>query len=165
MKKIILLITMIILPIVSYAKGNAYGNTNWGMTPAQVLEAEKGKAVEIEPQQYFKSFGKVRINDLTIATGTYTANFLFDEKDHLIQTNVVSNEQNNRGIAVSQFNELHKLLTQKYGEPVFKTPNKVTWKTKETTIELSHSYIPNSIIRTSIRYVPNTQIEQDTSNL
>ncbi|MCE6393398.1 hypothetical protein MCL35_06705 [Acinetobacter pittii] len=165
MKKIILLITMIILPIVSYAKGNAYGNTNWGMTPAQVLDAEKGKAVEIEPQQYFKSFGKVRITDLKIATGTYTANFLFDEKDHLIQTNVTSNEQNNQGIALSQFNELHKLLTQKYGEPVFKTANKVTWKTKETTIELSHSYIPNSIIRTSIRYVPNTQIEQDTLNL
>ncbi|NLP55331.1 hypothetical protein OSH17_12470 [Acinetobacter baumannii] len=165
MKKIILLITMILLPIVSFAKGTAYGNADWGMTPAQVLEAEKGKAVEIKPEQYFKSFGKVRINDLIIASGTYTANFLFDENDRLIQTNVVSNEQKNRAIAASQFNELHRLLTQKYGEPVFKSLNKVTWKTKDTTIELSHSYVPNSIVRTSIRYIPNTKIEQDTSNL
>jgi hypothetical protein len=165
MKKIILLITMILLPIASFAKGNAYGNTEWGMTPAQVIEAEKGKAIEIPPVQYLNAVGKVKIDGIAISTGTYTANFIFDDKDHLIQTNIVSNEQNNRVIALSQFNELHRLLTQKYGEPVFKSLNRVSWKTKETTIELSHSYIPNSIVRTSIRYVPNTKIEQDTSNL
>lgn len=49
MEKIILLITMILLPIASFAKGNAYGNTEWGMTPSQVIEAEKGKAIEIPP--------------------------------------------------------------------------------------------------------------------
>ncbi|BFM82758.1 hypothetical protein JUNP543_1076 [Acinetobacter baumannii] len=165
MKKIILLITMILLPIASFAKGNAYGNTEWGMTPSQVIEAEKGKAIEIPPVQYLNAVGKVKIDGITISTGTYTANFIFDDKDHLIQTNVVSNEQNNRVIAASQFNELHRLLTQKYGEPVFKSLNKITWKTKDTTIELSHTYVPNSIVRTSIRYVPNTKIEQDTSNL
>lgn len=156
---------MSILPLISYAKGNAYGNTNWGMTPAQVIEAEKGKAVETQPVNYNKSIGKVKIDNLSIGTGTYTANFLFDDKDHLVQTNVVSNEQKSRAIAVSQFNTLHQLLTQKYGEPVFKSLNKMTWKTEETTIELSHIYIPNSILRTSIRYLPNSKVEQDTSNL
>lgn len=165
MKNIILLITMIFLPITSFAKGNAYGNTEWGMTPSQVIEVEKGKAIEIQSVQYHNAVGKVKIDGINISTGTYTAIFIFDEKDHLTQTNVVSNEQNNRLIAASQFNELHRLLTQKYGEPVFKSLNKITWKTKDTTIELSHIYIPNSIVRTSIRYVPNTKIEQDTSNL
>ncbi len=165
MKNIILLITIFLLPITSFGKGNAYGNTEWGMTPLQVIEAEKGKAIEIQPVQYHNAVGKVKIDGINISTGTYTANFIFDDKDRLIQTNVISNEQNNKIIAASQFNDLHRLLTQKYGEPLYKSPNKVTWKTKDTTIELSHTYVPNSIVRTSIRYIPNTKIEQDTSNL
>ena len=165
MKKQLLLILALFVPIVALAGGDGYGETLWGMSPAQVVEAESGRAVLIQPQQYKSSWAKVKIDNVQIGGDVYTVNFLFDASDKLIQTNVVSNEKKNIGIAHSRFNTLSQLLTQKYGEPQFKNSDSITWKTSGTTIELNTFIIPNVMTQTSIRYIPNSKIESDTSNL
>ena len=135
------------------------------MSPAQVVEAEGNRAILVEPQKYSESWGKVKIDNISIGSGTYTVNFLFDESDKLVQTNIVSNEKNNIGIANSRFNTLSQLLTQKYGEPQFKGNDSITWKTKDTTIELKKLIIGNIMAQTLIRYIPNTKVKDETSNL
>ncbi|MCU4589090.1 hypothetical protein KTJ20_10040 [Acinetobacter ursingii] len=165
MKRLFLLLSMLMLPIFSFADGLGYGNTYWGMDPNQVLEAEKGKAQLTQPEKYKIGWGKVIIENINIGTGVFTATFLFDEEDKLIQTNLVSNEKRSNAIVTSYFDQLHKLLTQKYGEPTFKAKDTISWKTQSTTIELSKTYIPNVLAQTSIRYIPNSKVKSDTSNL
>lgn len=165
MKKILIGFCCFVMPIIAMAKGVGYGNTEWGMSPNQVVAAENGKAALIPPEQFKGSWGKARINNINIGSGEYTVTFLFDSEDKLIQTNLVSNDKNNPGIASMRFNSLHELLTQKYGEPIYKGADKVTWKTADTTIELSKIIIPRVLSQTSVRYVPHSRLDADTSKL
>ena len=165
MKKPLLALFLLLLPVFAVAKGAGYSNTQWGMTPAEVVAAENGKAILITPVQYSGSLGKAQIPDITIGSHIYTVFFLFDAADRLIQTNLTSNEKKNGGIIDQQFESLHQLLTQKYGEPQFKSANKVTWRTADTTIELSKIVMRGIMAQTSVRYIPNTVVSSDTSNL
>lgn len=164
-KQLLTLGLALFAPILALAGGEGYGKTVWGMSPTEVVNAESGRAVLIEPQKYSGSWGKVKIENVSISSGIYTVNFLFDESDKLIQTNVVSNEKSNIGIANSRFNTLSQLLTQKYGEPQFKSGDSVTWKTVDTTIELKKLIVGNILAQTSVRYIPNSKVDADTSNL
>ena len=165
MKKILLGFFCFILPFIAMAKGIGYGKTVWGMSPNEVITAENGNAVLIKPEQFKGSWGKARINNINIGSGEYTVTFLFNGEDELIQTNLVSNDKNSPSIATMRFNSLHELLTQKYGEPIYKGVDKVTWKTADTTIELSKTIIPRVLTQTSVRYVPNARLDADTSKL
>ena len=165
MKKPLLALLLVLLPVVAMAKGAGYSNTEWGMTPTEVVAAENGKAVLITPVKYSGSLAKVQIPDITVGSHVYTVSFLFDESDSLIQTNLTSNEKKNGGIIELQFKSLHSLLTQKYGEPQFKSADKVIWKTADTTIELSKIVMRGIMAQTSVRYIPNTKITSDTSGL
>ena len=162
MKEILIGCLALLIPIVTFA---GYGNTDWGMTPSQVVAAEKGRAKIITPAQYKIGIGKVQSENIEVSSGLYTATFIFDNDDRLIQTNLVSNEKNNAGIAQIHFNSLNKLLTQKYGEPSFKSAESVTWKTPDTTIELNKTIIPRILAQTSVRYIPNSKVDSDTSSL
>ena len=151
-----------VMPMLSYA---GYGDTQWGMSPAQVVEVEKDRAKMVEPIKYANGIGKAQINNISIASGDYTVTFIFDGNDRLVQTNLISNEKKSAGIADSRFKSLHQLLTQKYGEPSFKNSESVTWKTGDTTIELRKTIIPGIMAQTSVRYIPNSKIEAETANL
>lgn len=151
-----------VMPMLSYA---GYGDTQWGMSPAQVVEVEKDRAKMVEPIKYANGIGKAQINNISIASGDYTVTFIFDGNDRLVQTNLISNEKKSAGIADSRFKSLHQLLTQKYGEPSFKNSESATWKTGDTTIELRKTIIPGIMAQTSVRYIPNSKIEADTANL
>lgn len=165
MKKQLLALCLLATPLFAIAKGSAYGNTEWGMNPSQVVAAQNGKAHLTSPEKYKGSFGKVKIDNLEIGSYVYTVNFLFDSSDHLIQTNVVSNEQSNVGIIEQEFNSLNQLLTQKYGKPQYDSANTVSWKNGETTIELSKMIIEGLMAQTVVRYLPNSRVTSDTSNL
>lgn len=162
MKKLLMICVASVMPMLSYA---GYGNTQWGMSPAQVVEAEKDRAKMVEPIKYANGIGKAQINNISIASGDYTVTFIFDGNDRLVQTNLISNEKKSAGIADSRFKSLHQLLTQKYGEPSFKNSESVTWKTGDATIELRKTIIPGIMAQTSVRYIPNSKIEADTANL
>jgi hypothetical protein len=165
LKKILVSSLLLLLPILSFANGEGYGKTVWGMSPQEVLQAESDRAQLIKPAKYAGSWGKVQIKNVSIGSATYTVDFLFDESDKLIQTNVKSNDNGNAGIARNRFTTLNQLLTQKYGEPQFKGSNSVTWKTSDTTIELKLLIIGSVTAQTIIRYIPNTQVQADTANL
>lgn len=164
-KKILILGLLLLSPILALAGGEGYGKTTWGMSPEQVVVAETSRATLIEPKKYAGSWGKVQINNVSISSGTYTVDFLFDEADKLIQTNVTSNEKRNIGIANSNFRTLSQLLTQKYGAPQFQGADSITWKTGDTTIELKKLIVGSVIAQTVIRYIPNSKVDADTSNL
>ncbi|CQR19858.1 TPA: hypothetical protein ACJGPK_004784 [Salmonella enterica subsp. enterica serovar Weltevreden] len=165
MKKQILALALLSLPLIGMAKDSGYGNTEWGMTPNQVVAAQKGKAHLIPPQKYKDQWGKVSIEDVNIGSGIYTVTFIFDASDKLVQTNVASKEKKNEGIANDQFNLLNQLLTQKYGKPQFVSDEKATWKTDTTTIELNKMIISGIMAQTLVRYIPNKTVISDTSNL
>lgn len=165
MKKHFLGAILLCLPILAVAQSElGYGKTTWGMTPSQVVAALDGRAHLIKPEKYKGAWGKVSINPVNIAASDYKVAFLFDDNDHLIQTNVSSLEQKNVGIVDRQFQDLRKLLTQKYGQPQFDGET-VTWKTSGTTIELSKMIIPDISAQISIRYLPNQRIQGDTQDL
>ena len=97
LKKIAILSLLLTSPILAFANGEGYGKTTWGMSPQQVVVAESNRANLIEPKKYAGSWGKVQINNVSIASGSYTVDFLFDESDKLVQTNVTSDEKRNIG--------------------------------------------------------------------
>ena len=107
----------------------------------------------------------MRIDNVSIGSGLYTVTFLFNSADRLVQTNVASNEKKNEGIAASQFSILSQLLTQKYGKPEFSDSDKATWKLPDTTVELSKMVISGIMAQTFVRYIPNSRVASDTSNL
>ncbi|MFS7385176.1 hypothetical protein [Rahnella sp. Larv3_ips] len=165
MKKHFLGAMLLCLPVLAIAQSESgYGKTTWGMTPSQVVAAQGERARLIKPEKYKGSWGKVSINPVNIGASDYKVVFLFDDNDHLIQTNVSSLEQKNAGIIEDQFQNLRKLLTQKYGQPQFDGET-VTWKTAVTTIELSKMVITGIVAQVSIRYLPNQRVQGDTQDL
>ena len=96
LKKIAILSLLLISPILAFANGAGYGKTTWGMSPQEVVAVESNRATLIEPKKYSGAWGKVQINNVSIGSGSYTVDFLFDESDKLVQTNVTSNEKRKR---------------------------------------------------------------------
>ncbi|MFQ1682657.1 hypothetical protein ACK08B_22700 [Pantoea dispersa] len=165
MKKILIAAALLVSPLLACAGGAGYGNTKWDMRPSEVVAAQGNGAHLIAPEKYKGSVGKVRIDNVTIGSDLYTVNFLFDDSDRLMQTNVTSNEKKNGGIIARQFDTLNQLLTQKYGKPEFANSDSVTWKLPTTTVELSKMIIPGIMAQATIRYIPNSRVTKDTSNL
>lgn len=165
MKKLLMAFVILTLPLLSFAKGIGYGNTKWDMNPSEVVATQGNGAHLISPEKYKDNFGKVRIDNVQIGSGLYTVTFLFNSADRLVQTNVASNEKKNEGIAANQFGTLSQLLTQKYGKPEFSDSDKATWKLPDTTVELSKMVISGIMAQTVVRYIPNSRVASDTSNL
>ncbi|MFB5706611.1 hypothetical protein [Acinetobacter radioresistens] len=165
MKKIILA-ALFLFPVLVMAKGGAYSNTEWGMSPEQVVAVEKDRAELIEPKNYSNGWGKVEIKNIKVGGNDYLVTFIFDDANQLVQTTMSSIEKKNVGIISLQYDELSKLLTQKYGAPQFRSLDTVTWKTNKTTIELSKVIIRSiSFAQVFVRYMPNSRVNDDTSNL
>jgi len=93
MYKIIVFGTLLVMPLLAHAGGAGYGNTKWDMRPSEVVAAQGNGAHLIAPEKYKGSVGKVRIDKVDIGSGLYNVNFLFDDSDRLVQTNVTSVEQ------------------------------------------------------------------------
>ena len=165
MKKMLVALVLLLAPLLAFAGGSGYGNTKWGMNPTEVVTAQGNGAHLIAPEKFKGSVGKVRIDNVSIGSGLYTITFLFDSSDRLVQTNVASNEKKNEGIVARQFGTLNQLLTQKYGKPEFSDSDKATWKLPDTTVELSQMIISGIMAQTFVRYIPNSRVASDTSNL
>lgn len=164
MKKQLIALSLLALPFFAVAKGTGYGNTDWGMTPSEVVAVQKGAHL-ITPEKFKHAWGKVQTDNLTIGSGIYTIKYLFDGSDRLIQTNVSNNEKKNKGIINLHFDALHKMLTQKYGKPAFEGDDSVVWKVEDTSIELTRLIIANIMANVTVIYRPDTAISKDTSNL
>lgn len=134
MKKFILAISFIFIPILTLA--NDYGNTKWGMSPEQVILAEKGKAIAIEDKDYTYGKAKAKSENIEIGSFSHTIYYIFDNANKLIGVEIKPDSNNNRYAVDSNFANLNSLLTQKYGKPKFSDEKKSTWRTKDTTIEL-----------------------------
>ncbi|MFU1916395.1 hypothetical protein ACM6PT_04140 [Klebsiella pneumoniae] len=165
MKKMLVALVLLLAPLLAFAGGSGYGNTKWDMSPSEVVTAQGNGAHLISPEKYNDNFGKVRFDNVSIGSGLYTVTFLFNSSDRLVQTNVASNEKKNEGIVARQFGTLNQLLTQKYGKPEFSDSNKATWKLPDTTVELSQMVISGIMAQTIVRYIPNSRVASDTSNL
>lgn len=167
MKKLLFIFTFLLLPMLAIAKGVGYGKTEWGMTPSQVVMAENSRRVNfVAPIKYGIGVGKVQIENVEVASSFYTVTFIFDNSDHLIQTNLISNEKKNIGILKGQFASLSQLLTQKYGSPKFKDTDTVIWQTADTTIKLSRLIlVPTGFAQVGVHYIPNSKVVSETSNL
>lgn len=154
------------MPIIAIAKGSGYSNTEWGMNPKQVISVEKNKVKIIEPREYSTGWAKAENNEIKIDGSSYTATFVFDEKDALVATYLTSNTKDNIGIANLEFNTLEKLLNQKYGKPLYKSGDTVTWKTNSTSIELKKLiFNRGAFAQAVVNYEPASKSTRDTSNL
>lgn len=165
MQKLLIAVAFLLTPLLAFAGGSGYGNTKWGMNPTEVVTAQGNGAHLISPEKFKGSVGKVRIDNVSIGSDLYTVTFLFDSSDRLVQTNIASNEKKNEGIVARQFGTLNQLLTQKYGKPEFSDSDKATWKLPDTTVELSQLVISGIMAQTIVRYIPNSRVASDTSNL
>jgi hypothetical protein len=165
MKKLFFALTLLVLPLFAMSKGIGYGNTEWGMSPDEVVTAQNGKAHLIKPDKYYNSWGKVRIDNVSIGHYLYNINFLFDASNRLTQVNVNNIDKSSGRTIQRQFDSLNQLLTQKYGEPLFKSNDAIIWQTANTTIELSKLVIDGVMAESSVTYTPNSKVINDTLNL
>ena len=166
MKKIALFIYLVLFSVCGFAKSIGYGNTEWGMTPSQVVVAEKDRAYIIKPIEFYESYGKVKINNIEIGGLKYTAIFIFDDNDKLIQTNLNSGYIPSKNIVNNSFEHTNALLVQKYGKPQFIGSDKIIWKAKNTVIELKKTIDDRlSISEIILKYTPIKAITKETSNL
>lgn len=145
-----------------------YGKTTWGMTPDEVVNAEAPRAEKLEnPEKFKKGLGIVKINEIQIGVRKFNATFIFDETvQKLYQVNLKSVEEKNASINAATFSTLEKLLTEKYGPPLYKEGTQVvSWKLPKTTINLRHMHIPGVITRVAVTYKPTKSIENAAKDL
>ncbi len=155
------ILTVLLIAILSINVGQAadktktagivgYGKTEWGMSPEKVLAAEP-RAVKLESpvSNNDGSLGLIKIkeleigNDLSARTLKFDATFIFEKSGMKLQRVQLFSENYGTagGVFFSDFSDIEKLLTVKYGEPAFKAANKitaqsVTWKFPSTNITL-----------------------------
>ena len=135
-----------------------YGQTKWGMTLDQAIDAEEGRVERLDkPEKYKNGIGLASIKNIEINNSKFKVSYIFDEvKSELQQVSVVSLERKNHLINASTFSSLNKLLTEKYGEPSFKEELKVSsWKLSKTTIELTYMNIPGVVTVVGVTYTPS----------
>ena len=145
-----------------------YGKTVWGMTPDEVVIAEKPRAEKLEKTEKFKNgLGMVTIKEIQIGITKFSAIFIFDESGQkLYQVNLTGAEKKNAAINAQSFASIEKLLTEKYGSPTYKDGTRnVSWKLAKTTIELTHMHMPDIISKLIISYKPATASEDAAKDL
>lgn len=116
-------------------------------------------------RKYNDNFGKVRIDNVSIGSGLYAVTFLFNIALIVLCNQCSQQWEENEGIVARQFGTLNQLLTQKYGKPEFSDSNKAAPKLPDTTVELSQMVISRIMAQIIVRYIPNSRVASDTSNL
>jgi hypothetical protein len=164
MPKNIFAILVLCLSATGYGQGTAvprniagYGKTTWGMTPDQVVSAEKPRAEMLErPVRYYTGLGLVTIKEIDIEAAKFSVMFIFEgARQELGQVNLSSAEQTNGGINARSFSNLEKLLTEKYGPPTFKDEGRtVSWSLARTSIELENKNFPGILSSVTVVYRP-----------
>lgn len=162
MKKFILAITLIFIPILTLANG--YGNTKWGMSPEQVILAEKGKAIAIDDKNYTYGKAKAKSENIEIGLSSHTIYYIFDNVNKLIGVEIKPDSNDNPYAVDSNFANLNSLLTQKYGKPKFSDEKKSTWRTQDTTIELI-KIKAMTFSAVYLSYKPNSLADKATASL
>lgn len=168
MKKMMLLVCCFLCfsAFAASAGSHGYGKTQWGMNPDQVVAAEGGKVHKLNPpEKYANSLGMVGNDRVEIASSDFKVVYQF-VNNSLSQVLLKTLEDKNVGINSSTFQELDRLLTQKYGSPTYKENGKaVTWKTPGTTIELRHLYIEGVITSVTVHYSSDSESDKKIENL
>jgi hypothetical protein len=135
-----------------------YGNTAWGMTPDQVLNAEAPRAERLEKPLKFKTgLGIMIIKEVQIGAAKFSPIFIFDESGQkLRQVNLTSFEKKNAEMSALSFSSIEKSLTEKYGAPIYKEEGRVaSWKLSKTSIDLRHSNFPGVLTQVTVSYRPS----------
>lgn len=160
-----LLIMMASLGAVAKSVGG-YGNTKWGMTPEQVVNAEGAKVRKLhDPEKYKGSWGLVKTDNVNIANSNFEVTYLFSN-EHLVQVNVAAKEKKNSLINNDVFKRLESLLTQKYGSPTYSDPGKETvWNMEGTSISLDLLNIDGVISNLVVSYRPSSRASSESSAL
>lgn len=145
-----------------------YGKTKWSMTEQEVYKAELPNIIKLKkPIKFKRYYSSMAIKNIRIASQNFEALYLFNSLDgEFSQVNLTGLENKNPLINKNTFNNLEKLLTQKYGEPTYKDENKlVSWAFPSTTIELSHMYIPDIMTNIIVVYKPSSTSMHETKDL
>ena len=149
-----------------YLRG--YGKAVWGMTPNEVLKAEKPRAEKlIKPEKYDSTLAIISINELKIGISKFRAIFLFDESGHKLEQVNLNSIENDTFTNASTFTSIEKLLTEKYGVPTYKKGNStVFWKMKHTSIDLQLIDVPSAnISKVVISYQPSARSQNSARDL
>jgi hypothetical protein len=143
-----------------------YGKTTWGMTPEEVLNAEKPRAERIEePGGFSDGIDKVTIKEVLIMGKKFSATFVFFmDKLHRVRLQSEDNKANDE-ISIQLFSSVEQLLTEKYGAPTYKGSPDVSWRFPKTHIELSHTYFPGAYSMVTVQYRSSESRESSMSNL
>ena len=169
MKNLILyLLCIIFFPpfVLANGKMDGYGQSKWGMSPDQVVAAEKGRVHLINPPlKYKNASGAAGIDKIDIGYHDFKVVYQFT-KNHLTQVIVQSIENKNSAINKRAFIDVESLLTQKYGQPNFKDEGaKVVWNQPGTSIELNLLDIEGITSIVTVMYTPSSQTLKSTDNL
>jgi hypothetical protein len=143
-----------------------YDKTAWGMSEDEVLAAEAPRAERVEKPEPTETgdVASVVINGIEIAGAQFSATFLFDSQNRKLKHVSVSSANDVGGGVGIIFSNIERLLTEKYGQPIFNRKGEnVVWKLQKTTIELAAFNIPPVYLRNvTIVYRP-TQASADAS--
>jgi len=153
---------LLILPLFVATEifASGYGKAIWGMSEQEVLIAEKSRIIKLEtPNSYSNSVELLRIENLNISRKSCYAVFLFDDDTKkLIQVSIkFPNESDNSS---NLFSSLEELLSQKYGNPFYKSKERITesgthtvsWLSEGTKVTLTLLFIPQLVTKVRVTY-------------
>lgn len=157
----LLFISMSNLPTMAQnADVKGWGNTAWGMS--------EGEIMKLYPDAKRFKDNILNMSDVTIGSHKYDVSFIFDPQSKKLK-DVFVGVRRGRPVLESQFSELEKELTIKYGQPAYRNerPTSVakeavsTWSFSSTIIELKYVLLRSPDLKTGdyqsliIRYRPN----------
>ena len=147
---------------------DGYGKTTWGMNPEAVQSVER--ITLLDNQKKYKNgwIGMARIEELEIAGAKFSCDFIFGDnlEKPLRQVYIEGKEQANKFINVGTFSKIEKLLTEKYGPPIFKDDGeKISWRLGKTTIDITHWMHGGGLTRVTVVYRPAQAAKDEAKDL
>lgn len=147
------------ITIAQNADVKGWGKTTWGMSEVEVKK--------LYPEAKRFKHNILNISDIVIGSYKYDVTFIFDHQSNKLK-DVIVGVPRGKPISISQFSELEKKLTIKYGQPAYRnerptfTKEAVTiWTFHSTTIELKYVLMHSPSLNTAdyqsiiICYRPN----------
>jgi hypothetical protein len=147
------------IAIAQNADVKGWGKTTWGMS--------EGEINKLYPEAKRFKDNILNISDIVIGTHKYDVTFIFDPQCNKL-IDVIVGVPRGKPISGTQFSELEKELTIKYGHPAYRNERPTVakeivtiWTFPSTTIELKYVLMRSQALNTAdyqsiiIRYRPN----------
>jgi hypothetical protein len=116
----------------------------WGMTESQILEAFKGEAIRLDKGEKYDDnvYASVGINNFYLNGLPFSVRFVMDDYSRVLKR--INITLLDKRVSLSNFDDLKKMLIEKYGQPPLDNERKdsltndyeTTWIFATTIIEL-----------------------------